>query len=63
MTISSLSSAPTAAATEHAIDVRSLSRRFGEFVAVDDLSFTVARGEIFGFLGSNGAGRRPRATS
>ena len=40
-----------------AIEVRGLSRRFGQFVAVDDLSFDVARGEIFGFLGSNGAGK------
>ena len=48
-------STPPAAAP--AIDVRDLSRRFGDFVAVDNLSFTVARGEIFGFLGSNGAGK------
>ena len=48
---------PPAAAAEHAIEVRNLSRRFGDFVAVDDLSFTVERGEIFGFLGSNGAGK------
>ena len=41
----------------HAIEVRGLSRRFGQFVAVNDLSFDVARGEIFGFLGSNGAGK------
>ena len=47
----------TGAATGPAIDVRGLTRRFGAFVAVDDLSFTVARGEIFGFLGSNGAGK------
>jgi ABC-2 type transport system ATP-binding protein len=40
-----------------AIDVRQLSRRFGAFTAVDDLSFDVRRGEIFGFLGSNGAGK------
>lgn len=39
------------------IDVRRLSRHFGRFKAVDDLSFTVSRGEIFGFLGSNGAGK------
>ena len=40
-----------------AIDARELTRRFGEFVAVDRVSFTVARGEIFGFLGANGAGK------
>jgi ABC-2 type transport system ATP-binding protein len=44
-------------ATETAIDVKQLTRRFGSFVAVDDLSFDVRRGEIFGFLGSNGAGK------
>jgi ABC-2 type transport system ATP-binding protein len=40
-----------------AIDVRGLTRRFGAFVAVDDLSFDVKQGEIFGFLGANGAGK------
>ena len=40
-----------------AIDVRGLTRRFGEFVAVDNLSFEVKPGEIFGFLGANGAGK------
>ncbi|HSC28386.1 MAG TPA: ABC transporter ATP-binding protein [Vicinamibacterales bacterium] len=40
-----------------AIEVRQLTRRFGAFVAVDDLTFDVGRGEIFGFLGSNGAGK------
>jgi len=40
-----------------AIDVRGISRRFGSFVAVDDLSFSVRPGEIFGFLGANGAGK------
>ena len=40
-----------------AIEVRQLTRRFGAFVAVDHLSFEVRRGEIFGFLGSNGAGK------
>ncbi|MGE0593853.1 MAG: ATP-binding cassette domain-containing protein [Vicinamibacterales bacterium] len=41
----------------NAIEVRQLTRRFGDFTAVDDLSFSVGRGEIFGFLGSNGAGK------
>ncbi|MGE3513309.1 MAG: ABC transporter ATP-binding protein, partial [Vicinamibacterales bacterium] len=41
----------------HAIAVVDLSRRFGDFVAVNRLSFDVRPGEIFGFLGSNGAGK------
>src|SRR3954449_6875561 len=40
-----------------AISVEHLSRRFGDFVAVDDVTFDVRRGEVFGFLGSNGAGK------
>ena len=40
-----------------AIVVNDLTRRFGDFVAVDRLTFDVRQGEIFGFLGSNGAGK------
>ena len=40
-----------------AIVVEHLSRRFGDFVAVDDVCFDVRQGEIFGFLGANGAGK------
>ena len=42
---------------EDAIVVRDLTRKFGSFVAVDRVTFSVARGEIFGFLGANGAGK------
>jgi len=42
---------------EHSIDVRSLTKRFGGFTAVDAVCFSVERGAIFGFLGANGAGK------
>jgi ribosome-dependent ATPase len=40
-----------------AIEAEGLTRRFGDFVAVDHVSFRIPRGEIFGFLGSNGCGK------
>lgn len=40
-----------------AVDVRNIVKRFGDFTAVDDISFAVAPGEIFGLLGPNGAGK------
>ncbi|WP_164018164.1 ABC transporter ATP-binding protein [Pyxidicoccus trucidator] len=40
-----------------AIEVEHLTRRFGAFTAVNDVSFTVGAGEIFGYLGANGAGK------
>ena len=47
----------SAASAALAIDVRGLTRKFGAFTAVDRISFAVAHGEIFGFLGANGAGK------
>jgi ABC-2 type transport system ATP-binding protein len=40
-----------------AIEVKNLTKKFGQFIAVDNISFEVRKGEIFGFLGPNGAGK------
>lgn len=42
---------------QYAITAQNLTKKFGDFTAVDAISFTVAPGEIFGFLGANGAGK------
>lgn len=42
---------------EIVIETKNLTRRFGDFVAVNEISFAVHAGEIFGFLGANGAGK------
>lgn len=42
---------------KYALEVQNLTKKFGEFTAVDDISFTVPKGEIFAFLGPNGAGK------
>ncbi|NLL11879.1 MAG: ABC transporter ATP-binding protein, partial [Fibrobacter sp.] len=39
------------------IEVDNLTKKFGNFTAVDHISFSVSKGEIFGFLGANGAGK------
>ena len=39
------------------IEVVNFTKRYGDFVAVDDLSFTIGQGEVFGFIGPNGAGK------
>ena len=44
-------------ANNHAVQAADLTKRFGDFTAVDRVSFTIGRGEIFGFLGPNGAGK------
>ncbi|HEV8072532.1 MAG TPA: ATP-binding cassette domain-containing protein, partial [Opitutaceae bacterium] len=40
-----------------AVEVNNLTKRFGDFCAVDNLNFTVNHGEVFGLLGPNGAGK------
>jgi ABC-2 type transport system ATP-binding protein len=47
----------TATRGERSIEVDGLTRRFGAFTAVDAISFDVGQGEVFGFLGANGAGK------
>jgi ABC-2 type transport system ATP-binding protein len=41
----------------NAIEIRGLSKAFGDILALDDMSFIVRPGEIFGFMGHNGAGK------
>ena len=48
---------PRKEGTGIAIDAKGLTRRFGDFVAVDRVTLSIERGEIFGFLGSNGCGK------
>ncbi len=49
--------APQAPSADPVVEVREVTRRFGDFTAVDRVSFSVARGEVFGLLGPNGAGK------
>ena len=49
--------APACTASDFAIRIDGLTKRFGRIDAVDDLSLTVSQGEVFGFLGPNGAGK------
>jgi ABC-2 type transport system ATP-binding protein len=52
-----MTTAAAPAGNGFAIDARDLTRRFGSFVAVDHITFDVKAGEVFGFLGANGAGK------
>ena len=42
---------------EHVVEIKNLTKTFGDFTAVDNISLSVEKGEIFGFLGPNGAGK------
>jgi ABC-2 type transport system ATP-binding protein len=53
----STTGAPAGVTSNIAVQIEALTRRFGDFVAVDRLDLTVSAGEIFGFLGPNGAGK------
>ena len=46
-----------AGSREGAVEVEALTKKFGDFTAVDEITFQVAPGEVFGFLGANGAGK------
>lgn len=43
--------------TEYSIEAKNLTKKFDKFIAVDNISFSVIRGDIFGFLGANGSGK------
>ena len=49
--------------TVNSIEVTNFTKKYGDFVAVDDISFTVEEGSIFAFLGPNGAGKSTTITT
>ena len=57
MAVWTKSKKPAETEAAHALEVEHIVKRYGDFTAVDDISFAVPRGEIFGLLGPNGAGK------
>jgi ABC-type multidrug transport system ATPase subunit len=47
--------------TNYALETENLTRRFGSFLAVDGISLRIAKGQLYGFLGLNGAGKTTAA--
>lgn len=52
-----MSASPASPKTEYAIETEGLTRRFGDFIAVDNVSLKIPKGQLYGFLGLNGAGK------
>ena len=52
-----VSAATVTTATDYAIELHGLTRRFGDFVAVDHVTLRIPKGQLYGFLGLNGAGK------
>jgi ABC-2 type transport system ATP-binding protein len=55
--VQALEADPVSATTDYAIEMDGLTRRFGDFVAVDNVTLRVPKGQLYGFLGLNGAGK------
>ncbi|HKD51275.1 MAG TPA: ABC transporter ATP-binding protein [Candidatus Acidoferrum sp.] len=52
-----MSAAPPNSTTDYAIETEGLTRRFGDFIAVDNVTLKIPKGQLYGFLGLNGAGK------
>jgi ABC-2 type transport system ATP-binding protein len=52
-----MSAAPPSSTTDYAVETEGLTRRFGDFVAVDNVTLKIPKGQLYGFLGLNGAGK------
>src|SRR5690349_23061017 len=52
-----MSAAPESLKTDYAIETEGLTRRFGDFTAVDNVTLRIPKGQLYGFLGLNGAGK------
>ena len=58
--VKTLTSGENRGESDDMLELQGLTRRYGDLIALDDLSFTVAEGQMFGFVGPNGAGKTMR---